>query len=222
MWNGGNQWGQGVSYLSFFRYVAGLDLDYSKWSHYETLAEVSGPRIMHPDFCMISDRPEFLTLDDQNRPHNDAGPFCLWRDGTALYAIHGTYVPAWIAEHPERVTVADIEKETNEEVRRIMIERYGIGRYVRDAQFEVVDADMDKLGQPRRLLKRDGMFVVELTNSTEDADGTRRMYHVSVEPSLRPLLPNGGLGEPQAMTALNAVASTYGMRGEEYLLQCET
>lgn len=39
---------------------------------------------------------------------------------------------------------------------------------------------------------------------------------------LRPLLPDGELGEPQAMTALNAVASTYGMRGEDYNLAVET
>jgi hypothetical protein len=171
---------------------------------------------------MISDRPELLTVDEQNRPHNDSGPFCRWRDGTAMYAIHGTYVPAWIVEHPERVTVADIEKETNEEVRRIMIERYGIGRYVRDAQFEVVDADLDKLGQPRRLLKRDGMLVVELTNSTEDADGTRRMYHVPCHPELRLLLPNGELGDPQPLNALAAVASTYGLTAKEYVLEVET
>lgn len=65
-------------------------------------------------------------------------------------------------------------------------------------------------------------MVVELTNSTVDADGTRRVYHIPVEPELRPLLDDGEMGEPQRMTALNAVASTYGMRGEDYLLQVET
>ncbi len=222
MWNGGNQWGQWASYISFFRHVAGLDIDYSEWAHYETLATVSGPRVMHADFCMVSDRPEVLTVDDQNRPHNDTGPFCRWRDGTSLYSVHGVRVPQWIIEHPERVTVDAIHAETNSEVRRIMIERYGLAKYVRDAQFDVIDADLDPLGQPRRLLRRADIVVVELTNSTVDADGTRRIYHVAVEPSLRPLLPNGELGESQKLTALNAVASTYGMRGEEYNLGAET
>ncbi len=222
MWNGGNQWAQYVSFLSFFRHVAGLELDYSKWDHYETMATISGPRIMHPDFCMISDKPEVLTVDRQNRPHNDTGPFCKWRDGTALYAIHGVYVPGWIVEHPERVTTEDIETEQNAEVRRIMIERYGLSKYVRDAQFEIVDEDKDPLGQPRRLLRRSDTLVIELTNSTEDGDGSRRKYHVPCHPELRPLLPDGGLGDPQAMTALNAVASTYGMRGDEYRLEVET
>jgi hypothetical protein len=222
MWNGGNQWGQYVSFLSFFRHVAGLQLDYSKWDHYEVLATLSGPRIMHHDFCMISDKPEALTVDEQNRPHNETGPFCRWRDGTSLYAVHGVYVPAWIIEHPETLTVDKIHAEENAEVRRIMIERYGLSRYVRDAQFEVLDADKDPLGQARRLLRRGDTLVVELTNSTEDADGSRRMYHVPCHPELRPMLPDGGLGDPQRLTALNAVASTYGLRGEEYALECET
>ena len=177
---------------------------------------------MTPDFCMISDRPEVLTVDEQNRPHNETGPYCRWRDGTALYAVHGVRVPAWVIEQPERLTVEAIQAETNEEVRRVMIERYGLAQYVRDAQFEVVDADLDPLGQPRRLLRRGEFVVVELTNSTEDADGTRRMYHVLCHPELRPLLPDGQLGEPQEMTALAAVASTYGLRAEEYVLSCET
>ena len=103
-----------------------------------------------------------------------------------------------------------------------MVERYGLSRYVHDAKFEVVDEDTDPLGQTRRLLRRDELMVVELTNSTVDADGGRRMYHVPVHPDLCPLLPDGGLGRPQDLTALNAVASTYGMRGKDYRLEVET
>ena len=221
-WDGGNQWAAWASYLSFFRHVAKLPLDYSQWDHYEVLAEISGPRVMTPYFVLVSDRPEVLTVDAQNRPHNDTGPFCRWRDGTALYAIHGTYVAGWIVEQPERITVESIEAEQNAEVRRVMIERYGVGKYVRDARFEVLDADLDRLGQPRRLLRRDDLLVVELTNSTVDADGTRRVYHVPCHPELRPLLPRGELGEPQPMTALAAVASTYGLTAKQYQLECET
>lgn len=32
----------------------------------------------------------------------------------------------------------------------------------------------------------------------------------------------GKRGEPQELTAMNAVASTFGMRGEEYVLELET
>jgi hypothetical protein len=198
--------------------VAKLALDYSKWDHYEVAAMRAGPRIMHAEFCIVSDRPRELHVDSGNRPHCATGPFCRWSDGSALYAIHGVRVPAYVVEYPETITTADIGAETNNEVRRIMIDRYGIARYVRDAQFEVLDVDTDTAGGQRRLLRKDTLTVVELTNSTVDADGSRRIYHVPVHPELRPLPQdvNAPLGEPQRMTALNAVASTYGMRGEEY------
>src|SRR5206468_2872627 len=95
LWNGGNQWSSWPAFLSFFRHVAGLPLDYSHWTHYERLATY-GPRVMHADFCLVCERPVLLTVDTENRPHNDQGPFCRWRDGTALYAVHGVRVPWWV------------------------------------------------------------------------------------------------------------------------------
>jgi hypothetical protein len=229
MRNGGNQWSGLVSCLSFFRHVAKLGeshgIDYSKWDHYENAA-TAGPRWMHPEFCIVSERPETLLVDAQNRPHCDTGPFCRWRDGVALYSVHGTRVPAYVVERPEQITVEKIHAETNAEVRRVMVERYGLHRYVRDARFEVVHSDIDSVGQPRRLLRRDDLLIVELTNSTEDGDGTRRMYHKQLHPECRPLpdpsVPNAQLGEPQTLTCLNAVASLFGLRGEQYVLECET
>jgi hypothetical protein len=149
-----------------------------------------------------------------------------------------------VIEQPESVTVARIEREANEEMKRAMVERYGLSRYVRDAGFDVLDADIDGEGMPRRLLRRGELLVVELTNSTADADEsnldlhiddymakklvanpmekTRRIYHVPCHPQLRPMHPDGSLGQPQKLTALNAVASTYGYRGEEYSPSVET
>ena len=224
MRNGGNQWAGWSAYISFFRHVAGLDLpQYDRWQHYEDAAIYGGPRYTHRRFWVVSDFPTVVGRDGANRPHCETGPQIAWRDGWGIYYVHGIRVPAWIVERPERITVDAIHAESNAEVRRVMVERYGLARYVRDAQFEVLDADTDPLGQPRRLLRRDDLVVVELTNSTVDADGTRRVYHVPCHPELRPLPDGDGeLGEPQAMTALNAVASTYGMRGEEYRLQVET
>jgi hypothetical protein len=103
MWNGGNQWSAYPSFLSFFRYVAKLNIDYTKWDYYEKAAIHAGHRIMHEKFCIISDRPEILKIDEQNRPHSFDGPFCRWRDGSALYSIHGIRVPMWICETKKKI-----------------------------------------------------------------------------------------------------------------------
>jgi hypothetical protein len=113
-WQGGNQWSASDSCISFFRHVAKLPIDYTKWDAWETLSLHSGPRIVHEKFCIISDRPEILLVDDQNRPHCETGPFCRWRDGSALYSYHGARVPArWIEE---RATIDPAEIIAHENV----------------------------------------------------------------------------------------------------------
>jgi hypothetical protein len=222
MWNGGNQWSGYMAYLSFFRHVAKLSLDYSKWEHYETLTLVSGPRVLHAKFAIVSDRPERLTVDAQNRPHCDDGPFCRWRDGTALYSIHGVRVPRSVVERPESITVARIDAETNDEVRRVMVDRYGSERFLRDSGAKKVQQDKYGSLYERTFQSGQPAVFVHLVNSTPEADGSRREFWRRVHPELRPLLGDGQLGEPQKMTARNAVASTYGMTGQEYAPVAET
>ena len=123
MHDGGNQWSAWSAYVSFFRYVALLGLDYSKWDHYEKAAMHAGPRWLHPKFCIVSDRPEVLKIDEKNRPHCDDGPFCRWRDGSRLYSIHGVRVPGLLIEYPELVTAEMIEEEQDNEVSKLMFER---------------------------------------------------------------------------------------------------
>jgi hypothetical protein len=125
MWSGGNQWSGYDAYLSFFQDIAGLEIDYSAYRHWRALAEHSGPRIVHPDFCMISDRPEVLLVDDQNRPHCEDGPFCRWRDGSALYNLHELQVPAHVIERPSELTFEQVRDEPNAEIRRHMLDRFG-------------------------------------------------------------------------------------------------
>ena len=208
MWQGGNHWSGNAAYLSFFRHVARLPIDWAPWGAWETLAIHSGPRIVHRDFCMISDRPERLLVDAENRPHCDDGPFCRWRDGSALYAVHGVRVPWWIVEHPERLTVARIDKEANAEVRRVMIDRYGVARFLADAGAIVVDA-----GPFGRLLRRDidgdePIVVVDVENATPEPDGTRKRYLLRVPPDTR--------------TAREGVAWTFGLSADEYAPDVET
>ena len=222
MWDGGNQWSGWVSYLSFFRHVARLSIDYSRWDRYETAA-LAGPRIMHSEFCIISERPVKLQVDSQSRPHCDDGPFCEWSDGTALYSWHGTRVPGWILEHPGRISAAKIDAETNTEVRRVMIHKYGADRYVQEGGAAEIHRDRFGVLYRREVPDDEPIVMVRVKNSTPEPDGTTKEYWLRVDPNLRPLLPGGRLGgEPQKLTAHNAVASTFGRRGEEYWPEAET
>jgi hypothetical protein len=199
MWNGGNQWSGWISYISFFRYIAKLDIDYSKWDCYEKLAELSGPRLVHKSFCIICDRPSVLTVDAQNRPHNDTGPFTKWSDGCGMYSVHNVRVPAYIIEKPERITVELIEAEQNAEVRRVMIDKYGREKFIVDSKSEVVHQDDFGTLYVKKLAGDEDMMMVKVVNSTPEPDGTFKDYFIRCDPKAY-----GGLKTAQA-----AVASTW-------------
>ena len=134
---------------------------------------------MHAEFCIVSDRPKTLTVDDRNRPHNENGPFCEWRDGTKLWAWHGVRVPGWIIEHPKRITIEHVRAERNEEVRRVMVERMGVDRYLLESNATLVDADYEgarKGAAPRALLQDEtgARWLVGTDGSTG------RTYYMSV------------------------------------------
>ena len=192
MRSGGNQWSGSLAMYDWYREVAEIQIDWSKWMPWKALSFHAGPRYMHEKFVVISDFPEILTVDADNRPHNAEGPFCRWRDGFALYAWHGVRVPGWIIEHPERITPELIDAEENAEVRRVMTERYGLLRYLDETGAEVVDTCDDEAGQPMRLLRwttddDDGSpaLYLHVKNSTADPDGSRREYVLRVDPGCK-------------------------------------
>jgi hypothetical protein len=208
MWNGGNQWSAWASFLSFFRHVVKLPLDYSKWKHYEDAALYGGPRVMHAKFCMISDRPTVLKVDSQNRPHCQDGPFCAWSDGTALYSWHGVRVPWDIIERPASITVARIESEQNAEVRRVMIERMGYERYVLDSGAKLIHSDETGALYRKEFADDEALVVVHVINSSPEPDGSFKKYILRVPPDIQ--------------RARQAVAWTFGMKEEEYAPLVET
>ena len=183
MRSGGNQWSGWAAFVSFFRHIVKLPIDYSKWDAWEKLAIHSGPRYVHEKFCIISDRPEVLLVDDFNRPHCEDGPFCRWRDGFSLFSIHGVRVPAWVVLHPERITPTLIFEEENAEVRRIMMERYGVERLLDrasqiDFDFQIVDAKKN-IRIPRGLYQfPDGSRWLFVTDGS-----TERCYTLAAPPT---------------------------------------
>jgi len=185
-WNSGNLYnGWYLAYLSFFRQVAKLPIDWRKWVHFENAAVHSGPRYMHPEFCIVSDRPERLMVDAQHRPHCDDGPCMRWRDGTAIYMVHGVQTPAWIIERPETITAAAIDAEKNAEVRRVMVSKMGMERYLRDGNAKLVHKDARGKLFRKEQAGDEAICMLEVVNSTPEPDGSFKHYMLGVPPTVR-------------------------------------
>jgi hypothetical protein len=71
---------------------------------------------------------------------------------SAQVVWRGVRVSDRIAFHPETITVREILRETNVELRRVLLERVGMEWFCANAQAQVVDSDFDSGGE-RRLLR---------------------------------------------------------------------
>ena len=90
-YQGGNMWSYFGAYAEAMRDVIGLTgLDcWKKYKSWEDASIEGGFRVMHEKFCIVSDFPKTLLVDEQNRPHCDSGPSHEWRDGFKIFHLHG-------------------------------------------------------------------------------------------------------------------------------------
>lgn len=174
----------------------------------------AGRVFVHADFWVAADRPTTTAHDTEGRLHCVDGPAVAWRDGAGLGFLHGIHVDMRLLTSP--LTLADVLGTHNAEIRRVLIERYDRGepgRFVREADAEVIAFDYDRLGNRRRLLRiplaGDEPYVaVEVTNSTPEPDGSNKRYILRVPPTIT--------------SCREAVAWTFGMTGAKYDPDIET
>jgi len=141
--HGGNYWSGWVSHVSFFRHVAEIPLDYSRWAHAENSATYGGPRFMHSRFCIVADRPMSIYRDGANRPHKIDGPFCQWRDGVSLYRVRGIEVPSEWIEKRDEVDATLALTHPNIEQRRALCEILGWSKVLANLNPRTIDKDID-------------------------------------------------------------------------------
>jgi hypothetical protein len=172
---------------------------------------------------VVCDRPHTMRMEDPRQDgrwqlHCEDGPAMAFGDGYAIHAVHGVRVPGWMIEHPDRLTAAHITKEPNAEIRRIMLTRFGEARYLDAIGATPLDAsDFGTLYQVP-LTDDEPLTLVKVINATPEPDGSFKPYFLRVQPECRPMLADQTFGDAQELTALNAVASTFGLTGGEYLI----
>ncbi len=152
------------------------------------------------------------TVDDRGRLHGDHGHALAWGDGSAIWAWHGVEVDASTVLAPEAITVEAIDAETNIERRRVLIERFGEERLLREGNAQLVDEDATgrlwRREMPMSWPRDEAVVMVEVLNSTPEPDGTRKTYFLRVPPS--------------TSSARAAVAWTFGLHGDQYLPAVES
>lgn len=204
MATGGNHFGQDDSFLSAFRDVLGLRLPvHNRYAAWEECAIEGSWRTTHHDFCMVSDFPLHVKMDEQARPHCETGPSHLWRDGWALYYWHGVSVPREWIEDRNQVDPSLALTWSNIEQRRCLAEILGWERVLQQLQPRTLQEDWT--GE---------LLEVDLPDSPR-----QRFARVRCATGRIFVLPV----DRKAKTCLEAVARTYRVTPEQYAqLQART
>jgi hypothetical protein len=130
--------------------------------------------------CVLSDRPEICSMVD-GRLHSTTGPAVRFRDGWSTWRIGGVQVDEQIVMTPETQRIAQIRSESNAEVKRIRIERFGWDRYLRETDAVILDKRRNDVEATRECLMRgpDGETVLVCA-----CPSTARIYALVVEPGI--------------------------------------
>lgn len=143
-YQGGNMWISYDCYLTAYRDILGLRLrEHDAYSHWEQAAIHGGFRVMHEKFCIVSDFPEFIKIDAQNRPHCENGPSHRWRDGWSLYHWHGVRIPARWIEQRNTLDPREVIQTKNIEQRAAGAAIIGWPRMAKALKRKIIDGDPD-------------------------------------------------------------------------------
>lgn len=108
---------------------------------YELMHEAHVVMMFQKQVLVLVERPT-VHLNADGELHNDEGPAVHWADGAKQYYIDGHALGAigeFVVEKPSELTLAHINQEENEEIKRIAIDRFGWGRYLEQIGATVVD-----------------------------------------------------------------------------------
>jgi hypothetical protein len=182
-YRGAQLWASWFSYVTFFRDVCDWENEsLENFKLDEEIALSAGFVWWSDDVVAISDRPKRVSRDAGGRLHNENGKALEYRDGWGVYAWHGyriTQKNTWIIDEKEKITPELIEKETNAELRRIMLEIYGYEKYLAQRKAKEISSDVLH-GKKRRLLEftlaNEPIRVVEVINGSQEPDGSYRKF----------------------------------------------
>ncbi len=169
------------------------------------IARHAGVHWRHRRFCIISERPLELHVDNLGRAHSAAGPSHRWRDGLALYHWHGVRIPASLIEGRQSLTAREVLSYDNQEQRRAAVELYcemrGTEALLDDLGARVLARD-ETHGLPRELLEVAGVRYIRVVNGTAESDGARKSFLLSAA--------------EEAATPAAAVAASYDLPASVY------
>jgi hypothetical protein len=166
-----------AGWLGFFAYVGEvLGLDITTLKGLFMLADSCGWWSPLDEIAVFQDRPSQIHLTD-GVLHKDGGPAVEYRDGFAVYALHGIRVPDWLAVTPaEQIDPKRLLELTNQEIQREFVRKVGIERIAttlcaKDEAGNVMPVDsedIDVMSNGQNVRVHYELWILEVGENEED------------------------------------------------------
>lgn len=132
---------QDASWLSFYDFflnetaVEGID----KIRGLIDTAKACGWWAPFEDLVIVSSKPVQISFKDKVL-HNETGPAIQYADGMAVYALNGIVMTEeYVMTPANELSVSTVMKEQNVDIRRELLRKIGLERFVKDTGGHVVD-----------------------------------------------------------------------------------
>jgi phage baseplate assembly protein W len=172
---GAGLWAGYPAWADFFSSVLKIEMDRS----YIDLAESCGYWWALDGVVFATERPTKIVIDGLGRSHCVGDHAIKYESGDGINCYKGVVLPhdVWGKD----IEISYIEKQKNAEVKRALIEIYGIGKYIVDSGMETIDSFIDRDKNPVNLyMTKEMQFpIIEMTNSTAEPDGTFKKYFLT-------------------------------------------
>lgn len=177
--------GAGIEWVNKNEKEAFANKDLEKKAEiFKVLIEECGWTWFHEELFCYSSKPVTIKRDANGKLHCTTGMAIEYADGFGISAIHGIVIPNEWLTRP--ATIDMIRNEGNIEKRRILIDLMGVKNFVKEGKFKVVDRgepdhQVKGLRNARLLKDESGELILEMVNSTPEADGTNKLYHLRID-----------------------------------------
>jgi len=169
-----------AEFYRFMEGVVGPGTDSEMLAEHATIAASSGPWWPYADLCLMSERAAAMRFDDRGLAHGDPDPAITFRDGWKVFALEGVLMDESAVRRPESISLERIRAADSEEVRRLLIGRYGWEKFMHDTHAVVLDMDADADGVLRALMKAEQHVVLVCACTS-----TGRTFTMEVDPACK-------------------------------------
>lgn len=139
---------------------------------------------------VVSQKVKEVSIDENDNFHAVGKAAVQFRDGLEICFVNHINIPRKFVIDPSTIQVEDIIKNTNQEVRRVLLDLYGWDNFLeKNKKCKKLDQAVDSVGGSMELYEidlgnNDRYRMLRVTNSSPEPDGSFKKYVLHVGPEI--------------------------------------